>query len=437
MKKTVFTFFTLIGLFTTQSFARSTGSRGGGDAVVCYAGNNIKSVELLDYFEATQMGLNLDLGPESLAYDQKVKFVVERWAQFDPVLSSFFGDELLNFSEKVAFLDRSFLNDIDDSNEVISPSNQCHLRQMAISRLDDLAPGEKKFLIDKELWLLMNSSQKAGLVLHEVLWSFYKKNSRHLMDSNLIRRFNGIIASSLMKQYTVEHYVQVIRQLWPTIDPTSYTHERVDVHNPSININGFVYVINAGLEIRNGRVLRGSTCRPVSHVVGGYTYYFSGNSLVAPSIIEYYESGAVKSGRLAKSIDIVLPQGQRLVLPELFSKVEFNESGLVHKVTATSSIEGITYWGMHVEESKTPPNLVWNEARLPISEVTFFNNGSIKAIKIFTDRYHSPYSFTWKGTRYEIKYDLTYGEMFYRDAEIEFNENGNIIRTFQVSQIKP
>jgi len=431
MKKLSVYVFLIMMLAQIQVHAINTGTRGGGDAVVCKTGGEIQSVELLDYFEAEQMGLVLDLGQENLAYEEKVKLVIKRWSKFDPMMTDAFRDELVNFNKNAAFLDRSYIIDIDDSAEIISPSN-CHLRQIAVSRLDDLAPGEKKYLVDKKLWSKLSESGKAGLVFHEIFWSHYKKKNDELTDSSYIRRFNSVISSAYFSQYTPFQYIQLIESLWSVIDPLSYFYSQTGYDSPSILYKNRIYSITLlGLRIEDGVVRSGFMPRPTLFHIGENDFYFSGYSLFTSNEIIFYQNEAVKEGRLFKPIDIKLPGEVRLILPALFGKLTFSEDGTITNVDVKYEIDGIRY---NIFEGNPDllirATLIWKNVSFPISSAKFYENGQLQFLEI--PRKADGFIFSWNGKRYRVKTNVSYSS----DAEIEFDQNGAIVKTYQIEEYK-
>ncbi|MFN9066551.1 MAG: hypothetical protein ACK5V3_04935, partial [Bdellovibrionales bacterium] len=284
------------------------------------------------------------------------------------------------------------------SNESILPSRSCYLKQMAVSRLEDLAPGEKKYLVDNELWNLLSETQKAGLIIHEVLWSFYKELNDKLNNSSSIRRLNAILSSTLMTKYTPEQYIQLISQLWKTIDPLSYAWNRTGAHSPSILYNGVVYSINTSLWIENRIVRRGFMPRPTQFIVGGNSFYFSGFSLLSINNIEFYSNGAVKEGRLYKDVNIVLNNEMKLSLSELYSKLEFNELGQIQKINGLPKIDGIYYFNKPYKNL----TLEWNGVQFPFNELEFFETGKVKSMRINLTS-SDEWKFSWKGKNYVAK----------------------------------
>lgn len=189
--------FILIGilLYAVQSPAGQ--ETHGGDAIVCTNAGGSVSVEMLDYLEASQVyGLTLDLGGSGLTYLERVDYVLKRLERIDPAAAKRYAEKASSFLSQTAFLDRSAIQDIDDSSEIIDPLSNCRKVQIAVQVA---APKmfEKKYLIDKNLWQLADDYQKAGLVLHEILLEEVYANYYHSNSLNA-RYYNAVISSKQM-----------------------------------------------------------------------------------------------------------------------------------------------------------------------------------------------------------------------------------------------
>jgi hypothetical protein len=158
-------FFTLILLFNyslgwSQSDTIGGHDGGGGQGVVCYEGSEIRSVELLDFYEGRILEdyeIESFPGDYLQIYDHvtKSKSPTSRIAKFFSVAPQ---------AVKFKFLSKGLrLNKIEDSGSFVLPVD-CKIEQIANFQ------GVKRVFIVQDFWEKMSETDKAGLYMHEYLW---------------------------------------------------------------------------------------------------------------------------------------------------------------------------------------------------------------------------------------------------------------------------
>ncbi len=209
----------LIGLsflLSSVVYAGSEGNVGNGGLVVVCPG---KKIELLDYFEGKIINPNYkqDLGKSSLNYSQKMEYVLSRFAQYDPTRAEAYseqGNKLTN-PENSSFLKNISIRYTEDaiiSNDKVKKALQdCELRTVVMQKSKRL-PGEKPFLIDQDMWNALDSENKAGLVLHEVIYHEALALGQKTSDS--ARDLNFLISTTELAPYNIkvltEYYKHMI-----------------------------------------------------------------------------------------------------------------------------------------------------------------------------------------------------------------------------------
>lgn len=73
--------------------------------------------------------------------------------------------------DEIDFRDGVALTDVEDSMHVMLPAG-CKLQQIAI-RQNVPVPNSKRFLIDKKLWGALAPRDRAGLILHEIIYEHF------------------------------------------------------------------------------------------------------------------------------------------------------------------------------------------------------------------------------------------------------------------------
>lgn len=205
-------FYTLAILFSFLDFAYSGRIVGnGGDIIKCQnLASNKFTVELLDYYESqTLRGLDLDMGPPELDVLEKVDLVLQRLSQFSPQRAKRYQTQAHNFFKEAQFLKNIELVDIPDSNHIVIPKN-CQILQIA-NQNKPIIPGDRRYLIDNNLWEQMDNNHKAGLILHEVI---YREGLEWNHQNSISSRYlNGVISSSYIESMSEKEFLDLLFEL--------------------------------------------------------------------------------------------------------------------------------------------------------------------------------------------------------------------------------
>lgn len=180
------------GVWGTTAWAGE--SSGGGGAVVCYdARKEITSARLYDYFEsdAKSWGFDRQLGAASLSYPEKVRQAIQRFRIIDSFLAGILDNELDFFLTNHAFVGGQ-LTGISDADPDVLPEVGCEIEQAAMQRTPQV-PGDKYFMLSQRIWSALNSDDKAGLVLHELLYKYAREKFK-LSNSRTVRYFTAFLS---------------------------------------------------------------------------------------------------------------------------------------------------------------------------------------------------------------------------------------------------
>jgi len=186
----------------------------GGDVVVCKNDDgSIKSIELLDFFEArTLKKLNYNLGPNNLSVENKIMIALKRLEHFSSERAKLYreqADILLNDENETSFVANTTLTDIPDSLHLALP-NGCDIEQIAIQN-NPIFSDDPRYVINQDLWNRLDNNNKAGLVLHEIIYREAIKNGH--TNSIRTRRFNALLSSDKIENYNTAQLIELLANM--------------------------------------------------------------------------------------------------------------------------------------------------------------------------------------------------------------------------------
>ncbi len=319
----------LIGLiFSPLAFPGGEYIGNGGDVLECRENGRFTSIELLDFFEARFMGrpYTIDLGEESLSVSEKVGIFLERIDRVDPER----GERYRNFWS--VFFDEAQIEpmdliDIPDSGHIGVPYG-CEIKQSAIHR-EPIRRTDKRYFIDQTLWDLLDNTNKAGLIIHEIVYrEAYNLGHR---NSLTVRDFVSWVTSrefSFVTPFVFQEYIYKndlifqslhqgidIRDLYITRRHPNGMPEDAEVL-PGRNV--FFYYKGKKLEIADRRYDIGF--HDNGHVSyaqlkfgESITVVYKGQSLKVDGFVTFYKDGNLSSGDLVDPLEVSL-QGQSVIL---------------------------------------------------------------------------------------------------------------------------
>jgi hypothetical protein len=247
----------LIVFFLTTLFvlpiAFAGQEKGGGHGVVCTNPNgSIKSLELLDYYEwENSESAQLDLGPVAANYHAKIKFVLDRLSNIDPVAASRFKTRALKFDSEMKLINDAQMPTVGgDSHEIINPDRSCYKARFAVQVFNP-KEGQKRYWVNRDLWNVADETTKAGLILHEIIY----KDAVEIFNqdnSDLVRYYNFMISSTEMNGIDAKKYGNILygAKFTSNLNPFAF----------STKINGFTFYQNgdiypAFIKVENSMVL--------------------------------------------------------------------------------------------------------------------------------------------------------------------------------------
>lgn len=188
-------------LIGASSFASGNRVGNGGNVVAC-----ADKTALLDFVES-----NLPLitaNPEH-SYKEVIAEVLKNLKRLSPLQAEQYTRRAAFFTDDTEFKAGISLIGVPDSKHVFKPEDKnCEVRQIAIRR-NEASVVTKRFVIDEKLWKKLSERDKAGLVLHEIIYEHLFKLGEE--DSVKARAINAYIFSDKAFQEGPETYWKMIK----------------------------------------------------------------------------------------------------------------------------------------------------------------------------------------------------------------------------------
>ena len=292
---------------TASAFASSGTTVGnGGNSIVCKnTSGQIASVEILDFFEARTNGLLLKLNDRLPDFKSILIENLNRWQSIAPQRVEQYKKWLTEFESETLFVSGANIPSIPDTGSVILPAG-CELHPIAFQRPNsEIYPGVKRYTISKDLWDLMDEVQRAGLVMHELI---YREGilAEH-MTSFPTRYFNGYLATAEPNAETYAFIVLRLPLLWTEVSGMTiekYTTTGTSKIYENGNLNAFIYKFYADVLTPNFSIINGNKNyqdNTLRIIYDGLNFSLGGNSSWTADIIkvksERYNLQFIMNGR--------------------------------------------------------------------------------------------------------------------------------------------
>jgi hypothetical protein len=183
----------LIFLFTLAVHAGTEVLNGGNAIVLRDSEGKILKARLYDYHEGGIRGIVPNIPGETV--EQKLKILFERLARISPERAKMYAGQFLNFEQ-----DRGFINEPlapqNDLNPISIPVGY-KIEQLALQRRP-IFPQDKHFYINEEIWQALDADNRAGLILHELIYR--EAIGFGHTSSTYVRYFNSLIAADRLPE---------------------------------------------------------------------------------------------------------------------------------------------------------------------------------------------------------------------------------------------
>lgn len=267
----------------------------GGDVLYCPSLNGPGKYEMLDLYEAkARWKIEIDFGAPELSPMEKVNYVLDRLQRIDQFRAEYYRKVASEFFDNALFIPDITLIDIPDSQFSYIPSH-CSLEQIAIQK-EPQFPGEKLYTVSKDLWDLLDNDQKAGLILHEIVFGEAIKEGHE--NSINTRYFMGQIASNKTSNISLIDYTGLLGL-------TFFADMGIMVNNIKYLMKGITFHENGNVKFGYIHYRRGECLDDEGHYWDDFecsdtiTREIRGNVFKFVHGIEFFENGEVKKGILA------------------------------------------------------------------------------------------------------------------------------------------
>jgi hypothetical protein len=175
---------------------------GGGTGYIAADG----SVHLLDIYEAHHYNLQLDLGTPGTSVVSRMNQIINKLLAIMPARAKDYQNFFSSFDSEVEWIGPSEeIENPSDLSGVIVPSG-AKIVQLAFQHSDaELAPGRKRYVIDKKLFDNMTGDDQVALIMHELV---YHDQLSDGLDSSEAARY--VTENILSISFNWHSYVQLM-----------------------------------------------------------------------------------------------------------------------------------------------------------------------------------------------------------------------------------
>lgn len=207
----------------------------GADVVVCPPGSGQGSLELLDFFELKLYDHASPSLPQGTP-DEMLSGILQDLSQRSPLRAASYSDEWKQFWSRAKL--ESSLPDIPDSHNIFLPDG-CHLKQLIIQHRTNGVP---TYEVNSDLWGQLSDQQKAGAVLHELLYGeamdagqSTSENARAFLRFLLRDRAWLSLQYGILKEVLQLHFTRWLEVVLPAGEELMFREEEL---NPGTLVEG-------------------------------------------------------------------------------------------------------------------------------------------------------------------------------------------------------
>lgn len=264
-----------LGLLPLQLLANTLASFGPlsairiSDAMVCQHSNgSVRSIHMLDVYEANGRGIIVDLGGPTLSVDDKIEIALRRLDRLSPSRAKVYRDRVASFNAEALFLPNIRLSPASSAGSITTPVG-CEVIGVG-GQKTPVYVEDKRYVVDQDIWKELDSDHQAVMILGMVL-------QREFSDLAFSRYFNSYLFSDKLTQMTGEQYRSLLKS-------THAEYQGLDVvFRAKIALDLFSLKIDASGNIESGNAV---SFNGVDSVVS-----IGGSEVAVKGDIQFYPSG--------------------------------------------------------------------------------------------------------------------------------------------------
>lgn len=368
----------------------------GGDLVVCSNGKPFQ-YKLLDLYEAEVFNpdVEFDFGPEGQSLDGKVGNIISRLSRLDPERADLYSSYYETFMSEVISTNDN-LEDVKDSFHLTMP-NDCEVKQFAIQLGDSFSIPGKRYLINQQLWDLVDTNTKAALVMHEIIYRDALQSGHR--DSISTRAFNALLLSEDFTELSKSEYKSFLKansleliSKYPGLkiikdEDTLYHQDGITVLLTKSAEGAYVYLFGEKFDIPAGSEITFRRDARLGHIRLSEARVFEyEGSIVDIKSISYYSDGELGVGISKEGRDKILVGGVTL---EGLSNISFYKN--LKKVSSVTilSVDSILF------------DVQGRTTKISGQNLQFHKDGSLKGAFLL-----EPFSIDFMGKKVSIHFNL-------------------------------
>lgn len=193
----------VLSLFVIQAYASGGHELGnGGDALVCPN----SPVSFYDVYEAEHRFSMKPQFPEGDNEYKIAKEIVGRLRTLSPLRATGYSKWIEEFESETQFLTGKELIDVPDTNSGFLPKG-CKIEQLLVQS-EPKFPGEKRFVVNLDLWQQLSPQHRAAALVHEALLREGRLNKHS--NSEYSRYLNAFLLSDRVSSLTMQEWFALL-----------------------------------------------------------------------------------------------------------------------------------------------------------------------------------------------------------------------------------
>lgn len=339
--------FSVFFSFSTIAFSWGGDEKGNGGNVLVCQNNQDVTYELLDFYEARVIyNYKTDLNYENEPWQNLVQKKIQQISIVSPLRAADYTKLLAEILENKIFLKDGEFVSSEDAGPVLIPDN-CKIKQIASQFVHPVSK-KRFFYFNLDVWNQLDSFQKAGLLLHEIILVEAIESGHQ--TSKRARHLNALVNSQDFHQLSQKDFRDFIQSEigFRYSDYENFWVEIFD-ENGSPRINKWY---------PNGNPKYVFT-KPNSKICWGLACWLASRSQDIQPDLSFYESGHLKAGyAIQGQINI---EGQIVEFKDLYY---FHDDKSISRINITSDSPFIfDRWGQKIQV---------------VGRATFYLSGTLK-----------------------------------------------------------